>query len=483
MKKVDVILIGSGIMSTTLGMFLKLLNPKLKIALFEKEEELTTESTLSWNNAGTGHAAYCELNYTPEDKNKKISIEKAKEINESFVISLQLWAYLVENKIISNSFISKTPHINFVWGKENINFLKARYEKLKLNAQFSSMEFSDDFSIISKWIPLIMQGRNSDDNFAATRVEEGTDVDFGKLTKSMLDYLIKNDVDVYKNSEVKNLSKINDNQWLVAVKNKKTKTTIKFLSDFVFIGAGGASLSLLQKSKITQSKLYAGFPVSGQFLVCHNQEVIKKHQAKVYGRAEVNAPPMSVPHLDTRIIDGNNFLLFGPFAGGTTQFLKKGSVFDLFKSINLHNIFPMIQVGFNNISLIRYLLKEMTQSHNKRMNALRQYYPEAKNEDWKLIEAGKRVQIIKKTDKVGRLQLGTEIVMSDDYSLSALLGASPGASIVVKTILEILEKSFPNEIKNIDKVKKIIPSYGEKLTENDGLLNEIRANIKKTLGL
>lgn len=484
MKKADVVLIGSGIVSTTLGMMLKILRPELSILLLEKEDALATESTLGWHNAGTGHAAYCELNYTPAGENQEITPDKAQEINTSFEVSLQFWAYLVEQGIISNDFIHKTAHMSFVWGKDNVEFLQNRYDCLSKLAQFATMQYSDKTGQLTQWMPLVMKGRDDAIPCAATRIEHGTDVDFGKLTRSMLDYLgAQPGFEIWTHNQVQNFKR-KKGAWQVLIKNNNTGKRYTISTPFVFIGAGGASLPLLQKTKINQAELYGGFPVSGQFLICNNPNIVSKHHAKVYGKAAIGAPPMSVPHLDIRIIDGQKSLLFGPFAGATTKFLNTGSVFDVLKSVHRKNIMTLLKVAANNMPLVKYLPGELKHTHKSRMAVLREYYPEARDEDWHLIHAGKRVQVIKKTPEGAKLQFGTELVISDDTSVASLLGASPGASTVASIALEVIEKCFGDlATEQQEKITEIIPSYGKSLTDDEELLGTIRAHNQHILDI
>lgn len=488
----DVVLIGAGAMSTCLGTLLNQLDPSLKITMIERLDHVAMESTDVLNNAGTGHAGYCELNYTPQAEDGSIDISKALEINAAFETSLQFWATLVEKGILPEptQFINPVPHQSFVWGDDNVEFLRKRYELLTAQHQFSALEFSADPDVIREWLPLVMENRDPDEKVAATRMPYGSDVNFGQIAKSMTDYLVKQDgFQLCLNTHVDDLKKQDNGTWDVLMHDRKSgsKTTIN--TKFVFLGVGGGALPLLQKSDIPEGDGYAGFPVSGQWLICDKPEIVNKHLAKVYGKAAVGAPPMSVPHLDTRVLssddnDGipNKALLFGPFAGFTTKFLKYGSNFDLIKATNFDNIKPMTMVGLRNVDLTRYLISESMQSHSERVKSLRNYFPGAQEDDWTLASAGQRVQIIKKCEEQGgTLEFGTEVVTSADGSLAALLGASPGASITVKTMIEIIENCFKDQYIEggwQSKIKAMIPSYQESLIDDADLLKTVR---KRTL--
>jgi malate dehydrogenase (quinone) len=470
--KKHITLIGAGIMSATLGILLNELNPEFEIELFERMDQVAAESSDAWNNAGTGHSAFCELNYTPEIDGQ-IDISKAVKIATQFEMSKSFWAYLVSKRFIENpeSFINNIPHISFVWGEENVDFLRRRAHLMHAHPLFSEMRFSNHHDVLLEWMPLVMQSRKPDEVLAATKMDIGTDVNFGNLTRVLFNYLESlPNVTLHLNHELRDLEKLENGQWRLKVKDELNDLKKYIDTDFVFLGAGGGSLPLLDKSDIEEAKGYGGFPVSGEWLVCNNPEVIEQHAAKVYGKASVGAPPMSVPHLDTRMIDGKKELLFGPFAGFSTKFLKHGSYFDLPMSIEFDNVIPMLQAGWDNIELTKYLILQVSMSHEEKVEALKEYYPEAKLEDWDIKIAGQRVQVIKDDpEKGGVLEFGTELVCSADGSLAALLGASPGASTSVKAMLDVLKKCFTNEM-NTDAWKQqlatMIPIYSNSTDYN-----------------
>ncbi|WP_427180632.1 malate:quinone oxidoreductase [Paenibacillus sp. TC-CSREp1] len=484
----DVILIGAGIMSATLGTLLKELAPDWNIKVFEKLATAGEESSNEWNNAGTGHAALCELNYTVERPDKTVDISKAIKVNEQFQVSKQFWSYLVNSRLIRNprDFIMPIPHLSYVHGESNVQFLKRRYDTLSNHPLFAGMDFSDNREELSKWMPLMMKDRTSNEPIAATKIDSGTDVNFGALTRMLLKHLQEQKVEVHYKHSVKSLKRKSDKSWELTVKNLTSGAVERHRAKFVFIGAGGGSLHLLQKSGIPEGKHIGGFPVSGIFMVCKNPEVVEQHHAKVYGKASVGAPPMSVPHLDTRYIDNQKSLLFGPFAGFSPKFLKTGSNADLIASVKLHNLLTMLAAGVKEISLTKYLIQQLMLTKEQRMKELRDFVPSAKSEDWDMVLAGQRVQVIKDTVQGGKgtLQFGTEVVTAADGSIAALLGASPGASTAVQVMLEILERCFPQHMKAWEpKIKEMIPSYGISLAENVELLREINQSTAKALGL
>ncbi|WP_316572234.1 malate dehydrogenase (quinone) [Neobacillus sp. YIM B06451] len=484
----DVILIGGGIMSATLGTLLKELVPGWSIKVFEKLERPGEESSNEWNNAGTGHSALCELNYTVEKPDGSLDIGKAIKVNEQFQISRQFWSYLVNRNIIRNpqDFIMSLPHISFVQGEKNVAFLKKRFEALTNNPLFKGMEFSENHSKLAEWMPLVMEGRTYDEPIAATKIDSGTDVNFGALTRILFDHLANQNVDIKYKHQVDDIKRANDGLWELKVWNMNTGAIERHAAKFVFIGGGGGSLPLLQKTGIPESKHIGGFPVSGLFLVCNNPDVVEQHHAKVYGKAKVGAPPMSVPHLDTRYIDNKKSLLFGPFAGFTPKFLKTGSNMDLINSIKPNNLVTMLAAGAKNIPLTKYLIEQLMLSKEQRIAELREFIPNARSDDWDIIVAGQRVQVIKDTVAGGKgtLLFGTEVVTAADGSVAALLGASPGASTAVHVMLEVIKNCFPQHVSEWEpKIMEMIPSYGVNLSENAELFSELHAFTAWALGL
>lgn len=484
---VDVALVGGGIMSATLGTLLQQLEPSWRIGIYERLGDVAQESSNPWNNAGTGHAAFCELNYTPERADGSIDISKALGINEQFLVSRQFWSFLVREGVLPEpeKFISPVPHITFVWGDDNVDYLRKRYEALRDHPLFASMEFTDDARVIRSWAPLIIPGRAKDQPIAATRIVGGTDVDFGAQTRQLIEGLVAGGASLSLERRVTGLKRRKGGGWELRMRHEVGGTPTTVTADFVFVGAGGGALTLLQRSGIPEIRGYGGFPISGQFLRTDNPELVARHRAKVYGKASVGAPPMSVPHLDTRVVDGQASLLFGPYAGFSTRFLKTGSVLDLFGSLRWHNLGTMVGVAFGNLDLLKYLITEVLATRGKRLAALREYFPKAKGEDWRLIVAGQRVQIMKR-DAQGKpsLQLGTEVVASADGSVAGLLGASPGASTAVPIMLGLLQRCFPERIEGwAPRLREMIPSYGATLADDAPLIDRTLEQTARALQL
>ncbi len=486
-KRPDVLLIGAGIMSATIGTLLKELDPDLSIVIVERLAGPALESSDAWNNAGTGHSAFCELNYTPERPDGSVEITKAVKIAAAFELSKEFWSYLASvGKLKPEEFIHKVPHMSFVWGDADTEFLKKRYAGLIRHALFQDMIYSEDRAQLNDWMPLVMEGRDSGKPMAATRMEIGTDVDFGALTRSLLEFLKRSGAESYYSHEVKDIVRGKTGRWTVEIADPDGEEH-EIEARFVFIGAGGRALTLLGRSDIPEADGFAGFPVSGLWLRCTNPEVIARHAAKVYGRAAVGSPPMSVPHLDTRVIHRKKELLFGPYAGFTTKFLKQGSYFDLAASLEIENIFPMMAAGWKNLPLTKYLIEQAAQTPEARLEQLREYFPHARMEDWELVTAGQRVQVIKADEKEGGiLEFGTQIVSAADGSLAALLGASPGASTSVAIMLEVLAACFPVRMQSPQWKKKLaemIPIFGRPLITDDKLLRKSRSRTHGILGI
>ncbi|WP_363355717.1 malate:quinone oxidoreductase [Microbacterium sp. LMI12-1-1.1] len=484
---VDVLLIGGGIMSATLGTLLQQLQPDLKIAVFERLSDVAQESSNPWNNAGTGHAALCELNYMPEGKDGTVDPAKAISINEQFQQSRQLWSSLVEAGVLDapSTFINSTPHMTFVRGEKDVAYLKKRYEALKDEPLFAGIEYSEDSRVINQWAPLLMQKRRKGEPFAATRMPAGTDVDFGALTHQLIDRLAENGADVRLNTEVRRLKRLPDGSWRVKYRRTVGRTPGEIRAKFVFVGAGGWALKLLQRSGIPEISGYGVFPIGGQFLKTSNPAVVAQHKAKVYSQASVGAPPMSVPHLDTRVVDGEASLLFGPFATFSPKFLKTGSWFDIVGQVRPGNLGPMLKVAWDNPSLITYLVGELLKNHAKKVDSLRVFMPTAKDEDWEIIQAGQRAQVMKKDpEKGGVLQFGTEVVTGADGTIAGLLGASPGASTAVSIMLGLLKTCFPDRIDAWEpRLRELIPTYGDTLNARPEVAQELLGETAEALAL
>ncbi|PDO89737.1 MULTISPECIES: malate dehydrogenase (quinone) [Kosakonia] len=488
-QKTDFLLIGGGIMSASLGTWLQELQPEWKQVMVEKLDGVALESSNGWNNAGTGHSANMELNYTPQRPDGSIDVSKALEINEQFMISRQFWSAQVKRGILNNphAFINSTPHMSFVWG-DNVDYLAKRYAALQQTTLFQGMKFSTDHQQIKQWAPLVMEGRDPNQKVAATWTPVGTDVNYGEITRQLVGSLKKSsNFSLQTSSEVTDFKRNADNSWHVTIKDVNSGNEHAIDAKYVFIGAGGGALKLLQKTGIPEADNYAGFPVGGSFLMTENPAITSQHLQKVYGQASVGAPPMSVPHIDARFIDGKRVVLFGPFATFSTKFLKNGSFFDLLSTTTTSNFMPMTHVGLDNFDLVKYLIGQVMLSDEDRFEALKEYYPQARKEDWKLIQAGQRVQIIKKDeDKGGVLKLGTEVVVDQQKTISALLGASPGASTAAPITLNVLKKMFPEQFNSPQwqsKIRDIVPSYGQEMNGNVALTQKVWDDTAATLQL
>jgi malate dehydrogenase (quinone) len=484
---VDIALVGGGIMSATFATLFKELQPEATVALFEALDGPAEESTNAWNNAGTGHAALCELNYTPEGKDGTVDISRALKVYSEFDLSRQFWSYLVRKGAVGapESFVHTVPHISFVRGSDDVDFLRKRFAAMSAHHCFAGMEYTENHATLAAWMPLVMEGRDPFEAVAATRTTAGTDVDFGALARAMIAYLgTQSGFSASYGCRVTDLKRGDGGRWIVTVR-EASGATRTVAAKFVFLGAGGGALRLLQKSGIPEGKGFGGFPVSGIWLRSDNPALADRHDAKVYGKASVGAPPMSVPHLDTRYVDGKRALLFGPYAGFSTKFLKHGSYADLFASIKGSNLGSMLAVGRDNFDLTKYLVGEVLQSLQKRFESLKLFFPDAKPEDWRLEVAGQRVQVSMPDPKSGgKLPFGTEVITAGDGSLAAILGASPGASTSVAIMLNVIKTAFADRLTEwTPKIVEMIPSYGRSISEDATLAASVRADTNAALKL
>lgn len=485
--EVDVLLVGAGVMSATLGAMIRQLEPSWSQLIYERLDGAAQESSFPWNNAGTGHSALCELNYTPE-KNGRIDVTKAIAINEKFQVSRQFWAHQLNEGVLTDptEFINPVPHVSFAQGQDQIDYLKRRYEALSDNYMFPDMQFTDDREKFAEKLPLMAEQRDFDSEpVAISWVDAGTDVNYGALTNQFIDHAQTQGTEVRYGHEVVDIKR-EGSFWHVTAKNLHTGSKETTKARFVFVGAGGYALDLLRKAKVPEVRGYAGFPISGAWLRTTNPELVAKHQAKVYGKAKVGAPPMSVPHLDLRVVDGKQSLLFGPFGGWTPKFLKEGSYLDLFKSIRVDNIPSYLGVAAWNFGLVKYLVEEVFKSFDGRVDHLREYMPSADGKDWEAVIAGQRVQIIKPATPphFGSLEFGTALVNDQSGTIAGILGASPGASIAPAAMLELLERCFGERmIEWSPKLYEMIPTYGKTLMRERDLYEKQWAETQAALKL
>ena len=486
-EKTDVLLVGAGIMSATLSALLRLVEPNWTMTLVERLDGVAAESSDAWNNAGTGHSALCELNYTPAKPDGSIDISKAINVNEQFQVSRQFWAYAVENGVLPEvrSFLNPIPHVSFVTGADNVQYLRKRYNALVTNPLFATMEFIADTDEFARRLPLMAEGRDLREPVGLNWTQDGTDVDFGSLSRQLLGFGAKQGLSTLFGHSVTDLDQKSDGTWNVKVVNGRTGHKRVFNAKFVFVGAGGGALPLLQKAGIKEAKGFGGFPVGGQWLRTGNPDLTARHQAKVYGLPPLGAPPMSVPHLDTRVINDKSWLLFGPFAGWSPKFLKQGKVTDLPFSVRPDNLVSMLGVGLTEMGLLKYLIGQLLLSEAARVENLREFAPTAKNSDWELDIAGQRVQVIRKAKgKGGVLEFGTTVLSAADGSIAGLLGASPGASTAVPAMFDVMQRCFADRYPSWEpKLKEMVPSLGTKLSENPKLFDEVWAHGTKVLKL
>jgi malate dehydrogenase (quinone) len=484
--RTDVVLVGAGIMSATLGALLRRLEPDWSITLIERLDAVAAESSSPWNNAGTGHSALCELNYTPQNADGSIDITKAVVINEQFQVTRQFWAYAVENGILTDrSFLNRVPHVSFVHGAQRVDYLRRRQRALAANPLFAGTELIDDPDEFARRLPFMAAKRDFSEPIALNWAAEGTDVDFGSLSKQLVGFCVRNGVTALFGHEVRNLTRHPDGGWTLQIGNRRTGEKRKLNARFVFVGAGGDALPLLQKSGINEVKGFAGFPIGGRFLRADNPALTAAHRAKVYGVPAPGAPPLGSLHLDLRFVNGKSWLVFGPYAGWSPKFLKHGHLSDLPRSVRPDNVLSMLGVGVSEMALVNYLIRQLRLTGPDRVHALREFAPSAVDSDWELTVAGQRVQVIRRAKgRGGVLEFGTTVLRSADGSIAGLLGGSPGASTAVPIMLDVLAGCFADRYRSwLPRLKEMIPSLGAKLSDEPGLYDEVRSWSTKVLQL
>lgn len=479
-----VIVIGAGIMGTTFAVLAKELAPELDVTILERLEGPGAGNSWVFNNAGTGHEANCELNYTPVDE-EVISVEKALKIHAQFNVAKQFWAYLVNKGAIQDpkTFINQTKHCTIV-SESAIEELRLRFKEMSAHHFFEHMQYSEDFDEIERWLPYLMEGRPRHEKMAATVIETGTDVNFGALTEQMANYAVNElGVKIEYGTHVKRVHRSPAGSWLV--ETERMGNAVQYKADVLFVGAGGGAFPLLKKSHLPFRARFSGFPVGGRFLqAAITREQADQYRAKTYGKAKVGAPPMSVPHLDLRVANGQHYLLFGPFASFKPVLEKGRGFIDYLRSMRLHDLPGLLNVALEHFPLVKYLVSETFKGESSMLAELENFAPGISRKfDWKAVEAGQRVQIIKDGD----LQMGTEIIVSSDKTYGTLLGASPGASVSPEVMLRCLEQLLPAVVAGDEarqKLKDIFPEDSlDTLSHNPERYREIRDVVNQTLGI
>jgi len=432
-------------MSSTLGVMLKRLDPRLRIQIIEVTPDLAREASDGWNNAGTGHAGICEISYTPsKDEQGRVPIGRALRIFEQFEHSKQFWGSVTADGMVGapGDFIHAVPHVCFVKGVEDVDFLQTRHAAMLEHHFFRGMTLTMDPPVIHQWAPLVMEGREPGPVAATTG--DGTEVDYGLLARRLCGWLAEQEhCGIAAGWKVTKLRR-GSGEWHAWLRCAASGEERELRARFVFVGAGGGSLPLLQSTGLAEVAGLAGFPIGGQWMVCDEPSVCARHEAKVYGTTPPSSPSLGAGHLDVRRLSGRRQLLFGPFASWTTSFLKHtGRWSDLPLSIKPENLATLLRAGARNLPLVKYLIAQGLQSLEDRMAAVREFYPNAQPAQWRLVQAGIRVQTIRK-ENCGAITFGTEVFSSADRSLAALLGASPGASVSVNIALEVIQTCLPH---------------------------------------
>ncbi|HTY32408.1 malate dehydrogenase (quinone) [Mycobacterium sp.] len=484
--RTDVVLVGAGIMSATLGALLRRLEPDWSITLVERLDAVGAESSSPWNNAGTGHSALCELNYTPQNPDGSIDITKAVRINEQFQVTRQFWAYAVENGILTDrGFVNPIPHVSFVRGAQRVDYLRRRQRALAGNPLFARTELIDDADEFARRLPFMAARRDFSEPVALNWAADGTDVDFGALARQLVGFCVRGGTTALFGHEVRDLTRQSDGSWALLVRNRRTGEKHRLNAKFVFVGAGGDALPLLQRSGIKEVRGFAGFPIGGRFLRADNPALTAAHRAKVYGAPAPGAPPLGALHLDLRFVNGKSWLVFGPYAGWSPKFLKHGHFTDLPRSIKPDNVLSMLGVGATQMTLVNYLIGQLRLSEPDRVRALREFAPSAMDSDWEPTVAGQRVQVIRRDKrKGGVLDFNTTVLSAGDGSIAGLLGGSPGASTAVPAMLDVLQRCFADRYDSwLPALKEMVPSLGVELSREPTLFDEVWSWGTKALRL
>ena len=484
--RTDVVLVGAGIMSATLGALLRRLEPDWSITLVERLDAVGAESSSPWNNAGTGHSALCELNYTPQNPDGSIDITKAVRINEQFQVTRQFWAYAVENGILTDrGFVNPIPHVSFVRGAQRVDYLRRRQRALAGNPLFARTELIDDADEFARRLPFMAARRDFSEPVALNWAADGTDVDFGALARQLVGFCVRGGTTALFGHEVRDLTRQSDGSWALLVRNRRTGEKHRLNAKFVFVGAGGDALPLLQRSGIKEVRGFAGFPIGGRFLRADKPALTAAHRAKVYGAPAPGAPPLGALHLDLRFVNGKSWLVFGPYAGWSPKFLKHGHFTDLPRSIKPDNVLSMLGVGATQMTLVNYLIGQLRLSEPDRVRALREFAPSAMDSDWEPTVAGQRVQVIRRDKrKGGVLDFNTTVLSTGDGSIAGLLGGSPGASTAVPAMLDVLQRCFADRYDSwLPALKEMVPSLGVELSREPTLFDEVWSWGTKALRL
>ncbi|MEY8017157.1 malate dehydrogenase (quinone) [Mycobacterium servetii] len=484
--RTDVALVGAGIMSATLGALLRRLEPDWSITLIERLDAVAGESSNPWNNAGTGHSALCELNYTPQRPDGSIDIGKAVHVNEQFQVTRQFWAYAVTKGIVPDrGFLNPIPHASFVRGAQRVDYLRRRRRALAGNPLFAGTELIEDPDEFARRLPLMAAGRDFSEPFALNWAPHGTDVDFGELSRQLVGFCVRHGTTALFGHEVRGLARQGDGSWTLLVGNRRTGQRRRLNAKFVFVGAGGDALPLLQRSGIREVRGFAGFPIGGRFLRAARPALTAAHRAKVYGVPAPGAPPLGALHLDLRLVNGRAWLVFGPYAGWSPKFLKHGHFSDLPRSVKPDNLLSMLGVGVTELALLNYLIGQLRLTAPGRVRMLREFVPGAKDSDWELTVAGQRVQVIRRDRRRGgALDFGTTLLSDADGTIAGLLGGSPGASTAVPIALDVLRRCFADRYQTwLPTLKEMVPSLGVKLSDEPALFDEVWSWGSKALRL
>ena len=485
----DVVLIGGGIMSATLAALLEVVAPQWSITVFEsaagrrRRELARLEQRRHRPRRPVRAELHARRARRPGGPGQGRHDQRAVPGLPPVLVAPGRAGLTGAPK----EFINPVPHVSFVTGEDGRAYMRARHEALAAQPLFDGLEYSDDPAELAEWTPLMMAGRDPRQLVAATRSAAGTDVNFGALTRMLLEDAADRGVAVHcqparheprpARPTAAGRSPCRDT---VTGERRTVRRPVRLRRRRrrrAAAAAEGGHPGDRRASAASRSAASSCAPAPPSW---------SQHQAKVYGQAAVGAPPMSVPHLDPRVIDGDHSLMFGPYAGFSPKFLKAGSMFDLPRSVKPNNLGSMLGVARTELALTRYLVNELLQSGADRHQTLRAFVPDGRrarlgDDHRRPARPGHQAGPGDRPRRAPVRHRGRRRRRRHDRRPARRL---PGASTAVSAMLDLLERCFPDRMPAWrPALQEAIPSYGRSLADDPALLAEVRASTMQTLEL